>query len=310
MKRPPDGPSAPAAGAADWNVRDHLPLARLIIQGHRGVGHLAEENTVEAFELAWQLGLYPECDLRMTRDGVIVPFHDDTFARVVKDAPPALRRQGVQDLTYAELSQLDVGAWRGEQFAGRRVVPMARIFELMRGRPERHLYMDIKRIQFPVLAAAVREYGLERQVVMASSRLTEVRAWRQVLPGSETLLWLHGTEAQLRQRLAGLRRTRYADVTQLQIHVYPKESDDAWAPPADPSPADNPFRLRSAFLAEVGRELRAHGVVFQAFPYTADPAVYAQLLDLGVMSFATDHPDRALRALREYYAAAPGPAAG
>jgi hypothetical protein len=32
----------------------------------------------------------------------------------------------------------------------------------------------------------------------------------------------------------------------------------------------------------------------QAFPYTADPTAYGRLLDLGVMSFATDHPDVAL----------------
>jgi glycerophosphoryl diester phosphodiesterase len=211
----------------------------------------------------------------------------------------------VQDLTYAELAQLDVGSWRGEQFKGRRVVPMAKIFELMRGRPERHLYMDIKSIEFPRLAAEVRKYGIERQIVLASRKVEEIRAWKALVPESETLLWMHGNEAELRRDLAELRRTKFNGVTQLQIHVYPKVTSDTWAPPADASPADNPFRLRNAFLIEVGRELRAHGVVFQTFPYTSDPAVYAQLLDLGVMSFATDHPDVTLRELKAYYAAKP-----
>jgi glycerophosphoryl diester phosphodiesterase len=286
----------------DWNVREHLPLEKIIVQGHRGVGNLAEENTVEAFELAWKLGLYPESDLRITRDGVIVPFHDNNFARVVKDASPELKKKGVKDLTYAELSRLDVGAYKGEQFRGRRVVPMATIFELMRGRPERHLYMDIKSIEFPRLAAEVRKYGLEKQVVVASRKVAELREWKALVPESETLLWMHGNEAELRRDLAEHRATKYAGITQLQIHVYPKETKDTWAPPTDPSPADNPFRLRNAFLLEVGRELRAHGVIFQVFPYTDSPAVYAQLLDLGVMSFATDYPDITLRALRDYYA--------
>ena len=179
---------------------------------------------------------------------------------------------------------------------------MATIFELMRGRPERHLYMDIKSIEFPRLAAEVRKYGLEKQVVVASRKVTELREWKVLVPESETLLWMHGNEAELRRDLAEHRATKYAGITQLQIHVYPKETKDSWAPPTDPSPADNPFRLRNAFLLEVGRELRAHGVVFQVFPYTDSPAVYAQLLDLGVMSFATDYPDITLRALREYYA--------
>lgn len=295
---------APAASApkADWNVVDHLPAEKIIIQGHRGVGNLAEENTIEAFELAWKMGIYPESDLRMTKDGVIVPFHDGNFARVVKDASPELKKQGVKDLTYAELARLDVGSWKGPEFAGRRVVPMATIFELMRGRPERHLYMDIKSIEFPRLAQEVRKYGLERQIVLASRKVAELREWKALVPESETLLWMHGNEAELRKDLVEHKKTGYAGITQLQIHVYPKETKDSWAPPADPSTADNPFRLRDAFLIEVGRELRAHGVVFQVFPYTDNPAVYGQLLDLGVMSFATDHPDITLREIKAYYA--------
>ena len=294
--------STAATPKADWNVVDHLPAEKIIIQGHRGVGNLAEENTIEAFELAWKMGIYPESDLRMTKDGVIVPFHDGNFARVVKDASPALKKQGVKDLTYADLSKLDVGSWKGPQFAGRRVVPMSAIFELMQGRPDRHLYMDIKSIEFPRLAQEVRKYGLERQIVLASRKVAELREWKALVPESETLLWMHGNEAELRKDLVEHKKSGYAGITQLQIHVYPKETKDSWAPPADASPADNPFRLRNAFLIEVGRELRAHGVVFQVFPYTDDPTVYGQLLDLGVMSFATDYPDITVREIKAYYA--------
>ena len=288
---------------ADWNIVDHIPLDRVIIQGHRGVGELAEENTIEAFELAWKMGIYPECDLRMTRDGVIVPFHDNNFARVVKDASPELKKKGVKDLTYDELSKLDVGSWKGEQFKGRRVIPMATIFEKMRGRPERHLYMDIKSIEFPRLAAEVRKYGIEKQIVLASPKVEQLREWKALVPESETLLWMHGNEEKLRTELAELRRTRFAGVTQLQIHVYPKVTKDSWAPPTDESTPDNPFRLRNSFLIATGKELRDHGIVFQTFPYTDDPSVYAKLLDLGVMSFATDHPDITLREIKAYYAA-------
>lgn len=271
------------------------------MQGHRGVGNLAEENTVEAFELAWKMGLYPESDLRMTKDGVIVPFHDGNFARVVKDASPALKKKGVKDLTFAELSKLDVGSWKGPEYAGRRVMPMSTIFELMRGRPERNLYMDIKSIDFKKLAAEIRKYGLERQVVLASRKVEEVRAWKALVPESRTLLWMHGNEAELRRDLDALRATRYEGVSQIQIHVYPKETTDTWAPPTDPSGPENPFRLSNDFLRSVGRELRQYGVVFQTFPYTPAPEVYGQLMDLGVMSFATDHPDVAMREIKAYF---------
>lgn len=295
-----------AAPASTWNIVDHIPLERVVVQGHRGVGYLAEENTIESFELAWSMGIIPEADLRMTKDGVIVPFHDANFSRVVKDASPELKKKGVQDLTYAELSQLDVGSWKGEQFKGRRVVPMSRIFELMRGRPERRLYMDIKSIEFPRLAEEVRKYDLTRQVILASRHVKQLREWKALVPESETLLWMHGNEAELRKDLTAHRKTGYAGITQLQIHVYPKITNDSWAPPTDESGPENPFRLRNAFLQEVGNELRAHGVLFQTFPYTEDPTVYAKLLDLGVMSFATDHPDVTLREIKAYYAAKKG----
>lgn len=297
----PEQLSSSAVATSEWNIVDHIPLEKVIVQGHRGVGNLAEENTVEAFELAWSMGIYPESDLRMTRDGVIVPFHDSNFSRVVKDASPELKKKGVKDLTFAELSQLDVGSWKGEQFKDRRVVRMAAIFELMQGRPERRLYMDIKSIDFPLLAAEVEKYGLEKQIVLASPKVEELRAWKALVPESETLLWMHGNEAQLRERLADLKKSGFAGVTQVQIHVYPKITDDSWAPPTDESPADNPFRLPNAFLREVGEELRAHGVLYQTFPYTSDPSVYAKLLDLGVASFATDHPDVTMRELKRYY---------
>lgn len=299
----PGGASAATPTKTDWNIVDHIPLEKVIIQGHRGVGYLAEENTIESFELAWKMGIYPESDLRMTKDGVIVPFHDGDFSRVVKGASPELKKKGVKDLTYAELAKLDVGSWKGEQFAGRRVLPMSTIFELMRGRPERHLYMDIKAIEFPKLAAEIRKYGLEKQIVLASRKVDELRAWKALVPESETLLWMHGNEADLRKDLAAHRAKKFAGITQLQIHVYPKVTNDKWAPPTDESGPENPFRLRNAFLIEVGNELRQHGVVFQTFPYTDDPTVYGKLLDLGVMSFATDHPDIAVREIKAYYAA-------
>src|SRR4030095_13901082 len=73
-----------------WNVCDHVPLEKFIIQSHRGAGELAPENTIEAFELGWKLGTYPESDVRTTKDGVIVAFHDNDFSRVVKNISPAM----------------------------------------------------------------------------------------------------------------------------------------------------------------------------------------------------------------------------
>jgi glycerophosphoryl diester phosphodiesterase len=288
----PSGPLDRAESAA-WTICGHIPPERFVIQSHRGAGELAPENTLEAFELGWKLGTVPEADLRTTRDGVIVAFHDANFKRVVRNPPAELRDKGVADVTFAELSRLDVGAWKGEQFLGRRVARLAEVFERMRGRTERRLYLDIKNVALPQLAALVREHDVNRQVILASTHHDVIREWKRLVPGSDTLLWMGGTEEQLRQRLADLRAAGFEGVTQLQVHVRLNTN----------APAAEPFNLSRAFLRATGEELRARGILYQALPWgVAEPRVYWQLLDLGLMSFATDHPDVTLRAVRDYCA--------
>lgn len=279
-----------------WNVCDHVPLEKFVIQSHRGAGELAPENTIEAFELGWKLGTYPEADVRTTKDGVIVAFHDSDFSRVVKNIPAEMAKKGVADVTFEELSKLDVGSWMGDQFKGRRVSKISDVFELMKGRPERHLYLDIKNVDLAQLAAEVKKAGVERQVILAAPKIETIRQWKSLLPDSETLLWMSGTENAKRTRIEELRKSDFAGVTQIQIHVrLPGDAKDV-------APGE-PFSPSRAFLSEVSSELAKRGILFQTLPYGAkDPAIYSQLLDAGLASFATDHPEVTLKVVRDYYA--------
>lgn len=298
-----------------WNIVDHIPRDRLVIQAHRGAGFLAEENTLAAFELGWSLGMHPEADVRTTRDGVIVAFHDATFDRVVKELPAELKGRGVQHVTWDELERLDVGAWKGEEFRGRRVSRMSDIFAAMRGRTERRLYLDIKSVDLRALAAEVERAGVRRQVILASSRPEQLAEWKTLVPDSDTLLWMRGSEAQLRERLGRLRRDAFRGITQLQIHVFPNRSiDEAVAlarispgkigvSPAEARQSPHRFTLTDAFIVELGRELRERGILYQCLPYTSDAGVYAELLDRGLMSFATDYPEITRREIDRYYSA-------
>ncbi len=279
---------------SDWTARDHIPLKQFIVQSHRGAGDLAPENTLEAFELGWKLGTWPECDVRTTRDGVIVAFHDATFERVVRGVPPELAKKGVKDVTFEQLSRLDVGAWKGEGFVGRHVCRISDVFALMQGRPERRLYLDIKNVDLAQLAKDVLRHEVGPQVVLASTDYEIIREWNRLVPKGQTQLWMGGTEDTLRKRIDDLRKTGFAGVSQLQIHVHLKRGAD----PAGP----DPFTPSSAFLVEAGREARSHGIVFQVLPWgVVAPRVYGRLLDLGVMSFATDRPDITLDAVARYY---------
>jgi len=284
--------TAAAADARLWNVRDHVPLDQLVVQSHRGAGNLSPENSLEAFEIAWGLGTIPEADLRISKDGVIVAFHDENFQRILPTAPAEMRAKGVADLTWAELQRLDIGAWKGAKFAGQRIPRMTDVYAMLKQHPERKFYIDIKNVPLPQLAAESR--GVHGQLILASTNYDVIRAWKRLAPESATLHWMGGTEAELAARLEKLRASNYADVTQLQIHV-------RTSPEGEISPT-------AEFLMDAGEQLRRHGVLFQALPWDRkDAAIYGQLMDLGVASFATDYPDVAMDAIRDYYSSTTPP---
>lgn len=286
------GAERPTGPSSEWNVRDHIPVSQITVQSHRGAGKLAPENTTRAFQLAWKLGTVPEADLRTTKDDVIVAFHDSNFKRLVKDAGPDLKSKGVEDLDWPDIQRLDVGSWMGQEFAGCRVPCLDETLDLLKEQPKRRLYLDIKNVDIPRLARTVREAGVESQVVLASTDYDLIRRWKSLAPASGTLHWMGGTEAELAERLRKLQEMKFSGITQLQIHVRTKETEQGKVL----SPTD-------AFLIATGNELRKHGILFQALPWgRSDAPVYWQLMDLGVASFATDYPDTTMDAIRQYYA--------
>ena len=71
---------------------------------HRGGAGDAPENTLEAFGAAVALGYrYLETDAHLTRDGVLVAFHDDRLDRVTD------RRGAIAELGIGEVEEADAG---------------------------------------------------------------------------------------------------------------------------------------------------------------------------------------------------------
>ena len=76
---------------------------KMKIWAHRGASGHAPENTMPAFELAWQLGADGiELDVQLTKDGVPVVIHDETVDRVSE------RTGWVKDFTFEEIRELNV----------------------------------------------------------------------------------------------------------------------------------------------------------------------------------------------------------
>jgi glycerophosphoryl diester phosphodiesterase len=80
---------------------------------HRGAGKLAPENTLAAFRLGAAHGYRAfECDVKLAADGVPFLLHDATLQRTTSGHGAAAA------LTWAELSQLDAGAWHSRRYSG------------------------------------------------------------------------------------------------------------------------------------------------------------------------------------------------
>jgi glycerophosphoryl diester phosphodiesterase len=282
-----------------WNVRDHMASEKIIVQSHRGAGDLAPENTLTAFELGWKLGTYPECDVRQTTDGVICTFHDNNFARVVKDCPPELKTKGVEDVTWEQLQKLNVGAERGSAWSGRKVTRLTDAFAIMEKNPDHHLYLDIKKVDLDKLAKQVKDNHVEKQIVFTSQYQPLLIDFRKKVPECDTLNWIGETLKDIKAKVAAAEKTDFKDITQLQIHVRVKKGMKAEDVKRN---SVNPFNVPDKYLIDTGNLLRKHHILYQVLPYGGTTKeIYWKLLDLGVMSFATDHPDLTMPAIKEYY---------
>ena len=90
-----------------------------LVIAHRGASGHAPEHTLPAYDLAVEMGAdFLEPDLQMTRDGVLVAFHDATLDRTARG--PAQHCTGpVRERTLAEIRRCDVGSWFNERFPDR-----------------------------------------------------------------------------------------------------------------------------------------------------------------------------------------------
>ena len=94
---------------------DHLPQQGLIL-GHRGARSIVPENTILSMKRAMESGVPCwEADIRMSKDGELVIFHDATLERttdiVTNEAFKNCSDYRISQFTKEELSKLDAGSW-------------------------------------------------------------------------------------------------------------------------------------------------------------------------------------------------------
>lgn len=289
-----------------------LPAQAFDLQGHRGARGLAPENTLPAFQRALDLDVTTiECDMAITKDGVVVIHHDPWLNPDTTRGPDGkwldTRGPAIHDMTFQELQQYDVGRIKpGTDYAkafpdqqpidGTRIPRLADLFDLVKKSGNTTVGFDCETKVSPnepeatlppeefarKAIAEIRNAGMERRTMVQSFDWRTLQVIQKEAPEIRTMyLSTPRTLAPAGRGRPSPWLAGFAPELQLGSSV-PKAVHAAggkiWAP--------NHQFLTPAMLAEA----RALGIA--VIPWTVnDPPTIVKLLDMGVDGIISDRPD-------------------
>lgn len=243
--------------------------SRILAVAHRGNSWAAPENTLVAYREAAEQGAdIGECDVYLSRDGVVYLMHDADVKRTTNGEGPGTA------LAMAELRALDAGSWKDTRYAGE---PVPMLTELLDQHADGAMQIVIEIKQAGLAATVVgcirAAEATERCSIISFSR-DECRAVKMLEPRLPCL-WLAGVPASASER-SQLLSDLLADGLQ---------GIDAHAPTLDE-----------------GFVRAAHHRGLAVWCWTVDdPAGWETLAAMGVDAITTNRPG----ALREWCAGAP-----
>jgi len=260
--------SAPA-----WASTNNGHPDRVLAFAHRGGAKLWPENTLLAFEKAYALGCrYLETDVRASRDGQLVAFHDATLERTTNGHGPVAER------TLEQLLGLDAGygfqdAAGKHSFRGQGItIPTLR--ELLESLPQAHFNIEIKPRDLQVAQALwdlIEQLGVHGRVLVAAAQTVLVRHFRQISRGRVPTSAGRREVASFWAKSRLGRRSESPPYQALQV-----------------PPAYGPLRVVTRHFVE-----SAHRAGVQVHVWTVDcEETMRQLVALGVDGLMSDRPDR------------------
>jgi glycerophosphoryl diester phosphodiesterase len=245
---------------------------KTMVIAHRGGAKESTENTIETFQRAGRIGADGiETDLRLTRDGVVVIYHDDIFGRV-EGLPKPLQTRLVADMTYAELRTNSL-APVGED-SGRRFVPT--LEDLLAKVKTGLLNIELKRcpkfddLVDKTIAILKNSPALDRVVLEAPDLKTSEKLRKELGAG-------------------------------LKLHLNPGyDTTVSYQESLDKVLKFKPHSI-SVYYKKASLELieKAHNAGVEVWVWTLDTPEYAQALrQLGVDAVKTDVPTKLIDAFR------------
>ncbi len=247
-----DPPSPPALGGAE-------------IVAHRGASWDAPENTLRSMRLAWEQGADAiEMDVHLSKDGQIVVIHDSTTQRV------AGVNSKVVEQTFNELRKLDVGRWKGPEFAGERIPALSAVLATVP--PGKRAFIEIKCGPeiIPALDQTLRDSGLKpEQIVIISFSDAVIAAMKKARP-ELMAMWIVSLNNK-----AGRQPPSAAELVEVARRIHADGLDLS----------ANPDVLTPEYAATI-KKARLKLAVWTV----NDPRLARRMIEVGVESITTDRP--------------------
>jgi glycerophosphoryl diester phosphodiesterase len=295
-----------------------LPAHAFDLQGHRGARGLLPENTLPSFQKALDLGVDTiECDMAITKDGVVVIHHDLRLNPDIARGPDGKWLEGpgpaIRELTFEELQKYDVGRIKpGTKYAndfpqqqavdGTRIPRLSDLFDLVKKSGNAKVGFDCETKVSPLereltlppgefartVIAEIRKAGMASRTMIQSFDWSTLQVVQKEAPEIRTMYL--SSPRTLKPEADGRPSPWLAGFSPEQHGSVPKAVKAAggkiWAP--------NQTFLTPELLAEA----RALGLT--VIPWTVnDPKMMAKLLDMGVDGIISDRPDLVQEELRK-----------
>jgi glycerophosphoryl diester phosphodiesterase len=250
----------------------------VLIVAHRGECFIAPENTMASFELAWK-NHDPaiELDIHLTADGKVVVCHDaDTFRTSGNK-----ERVAMKVATLAEIQKVDIGSFRGPQYAGQKCPTLDEVYA---GMPDgTQCFTEIKSgiDVTPAFVEVFERSGKKAdQVVVISFHADALEASKKALP--QLKHYLLGNYKQDAKTGQWLEHPNIDDFIEQALEIGADGADMAGQPPMDGAACKK--------VLEAGLELHVWSTAATTRPDTSidDPKIAEQYVKWGAISLTVN----------------------
>lgn len=279
------------------------------LQGHRGARGLLPENTPPGWQRALEIGVDTiECDMAITKDGVVVVHHDLWLNPDTTRGPDGQwlvsRGPAIHDLTFDELQKYDVGRIKPETayaksfpeqkpVDGTRVPRLSDLFDLVKRSGNEKVGFDCETKVSPLernatlapeefarrAIAEIREAGMAKRTMVQSFDWRTLQVIQKEAPEIRTMYLTSPStvapdKGEVSPWLAGFDPQKLGSVPK----AVKAAGGAIWAP--------NQTYLTPELLAE------ARGLGIVVIPWTVnDLPMIGKLIDMGVDGIISDRPD-------------------